>query len=152
MPEAGCVFRFGASKTGWGYGVILESDITLLIGIYKPIMRSNEFDPKRLNDATLLLSGWTQDGSFIDGDWAPVGRINPLPSIRHPEFKVNVEGKTWVTDYKANLRRLANAKEESELNFHFSLSPNLYEKAFWAHHGQGEWIPYFDKLTAFVEL
>jgi hypothetical protein len=142
--KVGDVFRFGTGSNRWGFGQVLMSDILQFIVVFEPMFPDN-VDVGLVLKSPLLLAGWTSDALFWHQRWEVVEN-RPALKFRFPEYKVEMEGRTWLTDVEGHMIRLASVTEEHELMHKFSSSPISFQKAFMAHHGLLSWESFFEDL------
>jgi immunity protein 26 of polymorphic toxin system len=140
----GDVFRFAKSADTWSYGQILLSEIIQYIIIFEPVFKEIP-TLEHIVSSPLLLCGWTSDARFYSGDWEIVENM-PSREFTFPEYKVEISGKTWVTDVDGKPLRLATTEQARNLHFKSSNSPIAFEKAFKAYHGDLPWESRFEQL------
>lgn len=140
--QAGDIYSFGNDTDGYGRLIVCLSNINMFIVVFEEIETDRSFE---LAARTPLLRGWTPDALIYHGRWLLEDESQPLPDFEYPIFKIQMDGKCWVTDVTGKAQRRATAKEAAELPYKFTRSPIGYEKAFFAHH-KGEWDASFDKL------
>ncbi len=100
----------------------------------------------------MALQGWTTDALIYHDQWKVIEHGAPIPAIQFPNFKVQSEGKFYVLDVEGEFIALATPRELELLNYRFSSTAGIFQDAFEALHGSGEWKEYFDKLTpAYVQ-
>lgn len=141
----GDVFNFENSQGEYGHGQIIYSDIIQYIVIFERKLKKIA----SLTEAVIsqpLLAGWTSDARFYVRKWKVIGNHPSIPSIKLPEYKIEIDRKIWVTDVHGKLLRLASTEEEQSLGFQKSYSPITFEKAFWAYHGGLPWEHRFEEL------
>lgn len=139
------VFRFGNPRTGWGCGQILWSESLIYVVVFEPVFRTKKNELDEVIASRPLLAGWTMDARIQSGTWEMLGNTEPNRTILFPEYKVEIAGKIWVTNFEGRRLRLATAEEQRLLRPRASHSPIAYEKAFWAFHS-GSWEIRFDEL------
>lgn len=139
-----------------GYGVIvkrggLPGGGTPYIAIYRSAYAQRPDVADIIKDE-VALQGWTTDALVYHGRWRVVERDAALPFLRFPNFKVEREGKFYVVDVEGETVDLATPCEMDLLNYRFSSTAGIFQDAFEALHGFGEWKEHFDKLTpAYVQ-
>jgi hypothetical protein len=58
-----------------------------------------------------------------------------------------MNGKLYVTNVSGEIIDLASVHESELLDYQFSSTPIIFQDAFEALHGFGEWKDHFNKLT-----
>jgi hypothetical protein len=142
--SAGDVFRFSADADGHGYGQVLVTDIIQYIVVFEPVFSPTVLISKVLS-AKRLLSGWSSDALIWHGQWHIIGNAPPIEFV-FPQYKIEIEGRTWITDFKGRALRLATKEEAIRLRFHTSSAPVTFERAFKAYHGLLPWKAHYDEL------
>ena len=144
--KSGDIFRFAVESNISGFGQVLLSDIIQFIVVFEPLFDSDTgAHPARTSQT--LLAGWTSDALFWHGRWEVVDNVPPI-HYRFPEYIVEIEGRTWVTDINGHPIRLATPAEAKELTLSFSSAPIAFERAFKAHHGFLPWDSRYQELCA----
>jgi hypothetical protein len=95
----------------------------------------------------VALTGWTTDALVYHGKWKVVAQELSLPPLPLPNFKVEQEGRTYVTDVNGDFIGLATAAEQELLDYRFSRSPIGFQRAFEAMHGFSALREDDEKLT-----
>lgn len=149
--KSGDLLSFPVSESNSGYGQILHSDIIQYIVIFEPKLK-RDISLDEVLSSLPLLQGWTMDARIWSGQWHLVGHARPIWNIELFEFKLELEGRMWVTDLNGNRLRLATPDEVTKLKFHRSYSPIAFEKAFKAYHGLLPWEERFDSLLSRVNI
>jgi Immunity protein 26 len=144
---SGDIFRFEVSDRLFGYGQVLHSNSLQYIVVFEPEFCGN-YPVEKIVTSPPLLSGWTSDALFYHGRWHIVANMALFQSVIFPNYKVEFDKETWVTDFHGKLLRLATQGESTSLEFKGSESPISYEKAFKAHHGRLTWQPWYEGLRA----
>lgn len=144
--DSGDVFRFGQSTMGWGYGQILISRTLQFVVIFEPVFQDAD-NPIQTDiiRTSVLLAGWTMDGRIQNGSWEIVGKTSDRPAFQFPQYRVEMSGKSWVTDVEGQRLREASSSERVKLKRKSSHSPIAYENAFWAYHTNA-WEERFEVL------
>jgi hypothetical protein len=146
---AGDVFRFRTGADLWGYGQVLLTDIIQYIVVFAPLFPADAPHFEIIN-SPVLFAGWTTDALIWNGRWEVVDNLSPV-SFKFPEYKVGIEGRTWISDVTGQVIRPATRIEAQKLSFKTSNSPIIFQEALEAHHGLKAWKPYFEELTAEVK-
>lgn len=130
---AGDIFNFSVGDNGFAVGQVIISNILQYIIVFEPVF-SEHVTVQEATKATPLLAGWTSDALIYHGHWKIAAQTDPVPFV-FPEYKIGIEGQTWVTDVHGDCIRLATPSESENLRFRFSNSPIVFEQAFKAHQG-----------------
>jgi hypothetical protein len=147
----GDVFELTLPDGRLGYGIIvkrgtLKSGGTPYIALFRSVHEERP-DPAGLVDDEVALAGWTTDALVCHERWNVVAHNFPQPLIPFPNFKVEMSGKFYVTDVEGIVIDEVTAAERELLDFQFSHSPLIFQDAFEARHGLGEWHGSYEKLT-----
>ncbi|HYG29065.1 MAG TPA: Imm26 family immunity protein [Allosphingosinicella sp.] len=142
--SGGDIFRFSAGTDGYGYGQVLVTDIIQYIVVFEPVFSSTATIEEVIREDR-LLAGWSSDALMWHGQWLIVGNAPPI-DFTFPQYKIQIEGQTWVTDFKGKSLRLATTDEARDLRFHTSNAPITFERAFKAYHGLLPWKAHYDEL------
>ncbi|MBB5714160.1 Imm26 family immunity protein [Sphingomonas aerophila] len=134
-----------------GYGIIVKRGILKnggapYIAIFGSV-HAGRPDPNWVVRDDVALAGWTLDSLFYHGHWNVIARSLPLPSIPFPNFKVEQDGRIYVTDVTGAFVGEASQAEIELLDYQFSRTPLLFQDAFEALHGFQTWNQTHDKLT-----
>ena len=144
----GDIFSFALDDGRLGIGQVIEAKPYL----YITILRDPTSDPVDLNSIRtheILLCGRTMDALFFHDRWHVVGNL-PVPPVPRPWTKVQSSGQRWISDFHGRtLIRRATDDEWARLDFHSSVSPITYQRAFNAWHGLADMEPYYAPL--FIE-
>jgi Immunity protein 26 len=95
----------------------------------------------------VAVAGWTTDSLLYHGQWVVIERGIPLPYVPFPNFKVGMEGTTYVVDFGGEIIDVASPREVELLDYQHSHTALIFQDAFEAMHGFGEWQHHFEKLT-----
>lgn len=149
--EKGDVFELTLPDGRFGYGVIvrkgkLKGGGTPYIAILKSAYGVRP-DLAKFADDEVALAGWTMDSLIYQGRWTVISRGVPLPAVPFPNFKTLINGAVWTTDVDGTPLDIATPIERELLDNRWRSSALLYQDAFEASHGLGDWRPYFDKFT-----
>ncbi|QTH19821.1 hypothetical protein HRJ34_15770 [Rhizorhabdus wittichii] len=147
----GDLFELDVPDGRHGYGVIvkhggLKSGGTPYVAIFKSIHRERP-ELTELIREEVALAGWTMDALVYHGRWNVIAHSLPLPNIPFPNFKVEMEGKFYVTDVEGELVGEATPAELELLDYKFSRAPIAFQMAFEALHGFGDWQERYEELT-----
>jgi hypothetical protein len=149
--DEGDIFEMPLPDGRFGYGIILRRGTltgggTPYIAIYHAV-HSERPSASDIVRGEIALAGWTTDALVYHGEWTVVADSVQLPSVPYPNFKVNVEGKMYVTDVDGKLLDEATASERELLDYQFSRTAICYQDAFEALNGFREWEVNYEKLT-----
>ena len=145
--KRGDIYRFDLDETRYGVGQIVEPGKVFYITVLRtPVLHG--FDLEMLDTRDILLCGWTTDALFFHERWHVIGSL-PVQEdvVPRPCSKVRVEGKPWISDFRAQPVRPATRYEWEHLDYHRSHSPITYQKAFQAYHGLEPVEPYYADLS-----
>jgi hypothetical protein len=147
----GDVFEFAVPDGRLGYGIIvkrggLPNGGTPYIAMFRSLFGARP-DLNQLERDEVALAGWTMDGLVYHGRWNVIAHGLPLPPVPFPNFKVEMEGKFYVTNVDGELLDEATPAELTMLDYQFSRAPIGFQDAFEALHGFGEWQDHYEKLT-----
>ena len=134
-----------------GYGIIvkrggLPSGGTPYIAIFRSAYDQRPDLSQACRDE-VALQGWTTDAFVYHGRWRVIAHDLAVPPLFFPNYKVGMEGKTYVVDVEGKILDLANASELALLDYQCSSSASIFQKAFESLHGFGDWEDHFNKLT-----
>ena len=146
----GDVFEIPLPDGRFGYGIVvkrggLPGGGTPYIAIFRSVFDRRP-DRSELTNDEVALQGWTTDALVYHNRWKIIEREAPVPPIQFPNFKVEREGKFYVVDVQGETIDLATPRELDLLNYRFSSTAGIFQDAFEALHGFGEWQDYFVKL------
>ena len=139
-----------------GYGIVvkrggLSNGGTPYVAIFSPAYECRP-DIQEITSNDVVLQGWTMDALVYHGRWNVIGHNGTEPAIQFPIFKVLIDGKIYVVDVEGKVIDLATSSEIDVLDHRFSSAPIIFQDAFEALHGFGEWKDHYDKLTpAYVQ-
>ena len=144
----GDVFEITTPDGACGYGVIILGGgcpyIILLRGLHRQRPLISE-----LEEANIVLVGWTMDALFYRGDWKVIASGYPQrDDVPYPNHIVSVGTELITTDYMGNSLGNVRAHEVGLLEPKSSRAPIGFHKAFIALHGHGEWRESDAELTA----
>ena len=143
-------FRFGSEARGWGYGRVVIPGASIYVEVLKPVYFDDP-SPEDWAGEERLACGWTFDARLYSGDWEKRPRASGASPVGLPSYKVGANGKTWLTDVYGDFIREATGAEEQSLEYKFSTSPILFEKAFWGFHSD-DWNRSFDRVFSQAQL
>jgi hypothetical protein len=154
--RVGDLFEIPLPDGKFGYGIVvrqggLSGGGTPYIAIFRLAYDQRPSVAEITSDG-VALQGWTTDALIYHDRWKVIERDAPVPAIQFPNFKVESEGKFYVVDVEGDFIDLATPRELELLNHQFSSTAGIFQDAFEALHGFGEWKSHFDKLTpAYVQ-
>ena|GEM_PF-3296317 len=133
------------------YGVIIDRGVlssggTPYIAVFGSAFAKRP-EASQLASEGVALAGWTTDALVYHDKWKVIANDLPLPALPMPNFKVGQGGDVFVTDYRGKFIDHATARERELLDFQFSVTAAIFQDAFEALHGFGEWKQYYDELT-----
>ena len=152
--KLGDVFRIPLSENESGFGQIIadDSEGILLMVIFDH--RTRNCDSPELTDIVAsepLFISDSVDAKIWHGDWPIVGNMPPdLERFPLPNYRVDINGVTYVESYYGDRIRPATAAEFTKLSPRGSRAPIRLENALKAYYGFIEWDDSFDELTADV--
>ena len=120
------------------------SDTLLFIQVFEPLL--HDFNEDFDTSSNVLLRGWSMDTRIRHGNWTIIGQHPIRSDVDFPNYKVKSGDKVWLTDVRKKKLRVISDDEAQKFSNYISSSPMIFEKAFWAHHGRGQWMPYFYTL------
>lgn len=145
--RSGDVFEVPAPDGRLGYGQVIKDGSVIYVVIFRDLYGSQP-DLLDILESDPLLVGWTVDSLMYHGRWKVVGNKPPiLDRVPFPSYKVRVDGVECVRDFAGDTHRAATPKEWELLDEKTTVAPIRYQNALFAHHGLGEWKPYYDDLT-----
>lgn len=154
--RVGDLFEIPLPDGKFGYGIVVRQDGlsgggTPYIAIFR-LAYDQWPSVAEITSDGVPLQGWTTDALIYHDRWKVIERDAPVPAIQFPNFKVESEGKFYVVDVEGDFIDLATPRELELLNHQFSSTAGIFQDAFEALHGFGEWKSHFDKLTpAYVQ-
>ncbi|HMG46482.1 MAG TPA: Imm26 family immunity protein [Allosphingosinicella sp.] len=146
--KEGDIFTFSLDAGRLGMGQIIEPGVVFYITVFREPAPTN-FTVADIRTDDILLCGRTTDALFFHDRWHVVGNL-PVPEevIPRPCSKVEQSGKRWISDFHGRrLLRRATAREWDQLDYHKSISPITFERAFRAHHGLEPDEPHYARLS-----
>ena len=152
----GDVFEMPLSDGRFGYGIIvkpggLPGGGTPYIAIFRTAHDKRPELKKIMNDE-VALQGWTTDSLIYHDRWKVIERDAAMPPIQFPNYKVQRAGRFYVVDVEGEVIGLITPDELDLLDYQLSSTVGIFQHAFDALHGFGEWKDYFDQLTpAYVQ-
>jgi|LGVF01.2.fsa_nt_gb hypothetical protein len=97
----------------------------------------------KLDMSCIFLLSYCVEQRIQNGKWEVIGNQMVESSIYVPEFKTDIfkSGKfsTSVVDFQGNELRIANDKEKLELDYAWSVTPNVIESALLSRIYKSEW-------------
>ncbi|MFN3725840.1 MAG: Imm26 family immunity protein [Allosphingosinicella sp.] len=149
--RVGDVFEIPLPDGRFGYGIVAKQGALPGGGTpYIAIFRSAYNQPPSVAEIMtdeVALQGWTTDALIYHERWKVIEFDAAVPAIQFPNFKVGSQGKFYVTDVDGEFIDLATPRELGLLNYRFSSTAGIFQEAFEAIHGFGEWKDHFDELT-----
>jgi len=144
--RAGDVFEIPTPDGRLGYGAIVVARKIIYVIIFKRLhsRRPNIGDLAR---DEIALVGWTMDALIFHGAWTMIGSGYPArDDVPFPNFRVLIEGKTYVTDFQGAVLGPIRADETDLLDQKWSLAPIGFQDAFFALHRLASSKPYHEEL------
>ena len=146
--KEGDIFEFGVPDGRLGYGVIVMPNSGVPYVIILASLHQSRPSIAEIAGDQIALVGWTTDALIYHDRWRIVGHDFPRRiDIPFPNWKVGMEGKTYVTDVTGELIDEATPEEEGLLDYQFSRSAISYQNAFEALSGFNEWDESHEKIT-----
>ena len=133
-------FAYGQFVTGEGIGCYIFFDV----------ISNNLLPINKLDMSKIYLLSYCVDQRIQNGEWKIIGNTTIKTDVYIPEFKADTfkNGKfvTLVVDLQGNELRITNYMEKIELDYAWSVTPNVIESALKYKIGKAEWYYGYNKM------
>jgi hypothetical protein len=148
--HVGDVFAIPISESHVGIGLVSgDWKGELFLVVFEGRFDRESADPGIVRTATPLFAALSLDAKLYHGHWTVLDHHpEAVGRILQPDFKVEVEGQTFIESRDRTITRPATALEIERLRYRTVVAPVRLEKALQAFHGLGEWLPHYNELKA----
>ncbi|CEH33436.1 DUF2750 domain-containing protein [Romboutsia lituseburensis] len=143
-PKDGDIFTIEIKEGLYSYGQVIDKEYNLYL-IYDILGDENKSIEEVIKSPKMLLTR-SFNYSFRDGDWKIVGNAQIPEDLNIPMFKMGVDSKYHVVNYKWDVIRKATREEGYLLHYVDEISPGGLEEAIMAKYEMAEWNYNYDYM------
>lgn len=144
ITKDGDIFTREIKEGLYSYGQIIDEKYNLYL-IYDILGDENKSIEEVIKSPKMLLAR-SFNYSFREGDWKIVGNAEIPKDLNIPMFKVGVDSKYHVVNYKGDIIRKATREEGYLLHYVTETSPGGLEEAIMAKYKMAEWNYNYDDM------